>query len=276
MKKLINNWILRLVPYLAPVPTAYVILLRLQDVLHWDWRISLIAAAVIEMIGFRSVGLVVETQQFNRTCTTTEAKLRAPIWQPLAAVTIYFVAVVGLTILLEIYAGLSLWSPVEFVVLGLTGGWLAALSNDQEERQQAREQGREQVRKQLTQAREQAKKKKELARKQDQQVAQVAPASSDKLPPQVAQVAPASDKQDQQVAQASSKQPVQDVALLAEWRDHPAASDQQVADKFGKSRQAIQQRREKLIKRGEIKMVDNRVEIVGISVSMQPARAGEQ
>ena len=47
----------------------------------------------------------------------------------------------------------------------------------------------------------------------------------------------------------------------------PVVSSRYVADKFGKSRQAIQQRREKLIKADAIRMTRNGVEIVGIDVS---------
>ena len=61
------------------------------------------------------------------------------------------------------------------------------------------------------------------------------------------------DKQEAQVAPVlaqESKQPLQDADLLAYLTSHPNASDKQAADKFGVSRQAIQQRRRKLIERG--------------------------
>ena len=43
---------------------------------------------------------------------------------------------------------------------------------------------------------------------------------------------------------------LQDSALLAYWEQHPQASDNEVAQAFGVSRQAIQQRRKSLIERG--------------------------
>ena len=255
----INKWILRSVPVLAPFPTAYVIFERLQSVLSWDWRVALAAAVVIEAIGFRSVGLAVEMYQFNRTCSAVEARLKAPIWQAVVSVVLYATAVIGLTILIEILPTLSLWSPVAFVVMGLTGGWLAALTSDQDARAQERADGRAKAQA----AREQANlaRKADKARKQD---------------PQIAQVAPASDKQDDKLhpqgRKQESKQPMQDESLLAYWRDNPQASDQQVADKFGKSRQAVQQRREKLIKQGAIAMSNGSVEIVGVPVTLNAER----
>ncbi len=87
--------------------------------------------------------------------------------------------------------------------------------------------------------------------KLQEQGEQLAPATPDKLPPQ------------------ESKQPVQVEALLAYWRDKPKASDKQVADRFGVKRQAIQQRRVEMTKKGLIRVTDKGVEIVGVPVQMQ-------
>jgi biotin operon repressor len=201
------------------------------------------------------------------------------LWQPILTVVVYFLAVVSLTILLEIVPTLAMWSPVGFTVMGLTGGWLAALTSDQDEREKSRADLRkkaQEAQELARKAKQEKKQGKQLAQaspglagktdKQDQQLAQVAPASPDKLHPQVARKADKLQAQD-------SKQPVQDEALLAYWRDNPQASDQQVADKFGKSRQAIQQRRDKLIDKGEIKMTPQGVEIIGIAVGVAEVTA---
>lgn len=78
--------------------------------------------------------------------------------------------------------------------------------------------------------------------KQEEQVAQG-----------LAQETPQDDKQEAQVAPVlaqARKQPMQDNDLLAYLTSNPQASDQQAADKFGVSRQAIQQRRRKMTERG--------------------------
>jgi len=93
----------------------------------------------------------------------------------------------------------------------------------------------------------------------DKQGVQVAGASTDKL-----QV---------QVTSKPDKQPVQDEALLAYWRVNPQASDGDVAKHFGKSRQAIQQRREKLIKNGVIGMNADGVAFMGVDVSSELKQA---
>lgn len=271
-RNIINQTILKAVPYMAPLPTAYVIYHKLTGKLVWDWWVALISASVIELIGFRSIGLAVDMYQFNRTLNAVEkqTKMRAPIEQGIIVVVVYAAAVLSLTIMLEIKPELALWTPVAFLVIGLTGGWLAALSNDFEALAQDRADAREKVRKQLEEARNKKKQGKQeqpaspdSLRVQGKQDEQVAPASPDKLPLQDA------SKADKLRVQAS-KQPLQDESLLAYWRDNPQASDQQVADKFGRSRQAIQQRREKLIASGAIRMSEHGVEIVGISVNLQP------
>lgn len=135
---IVNKWILKVAPFLAPFPTAYVIYGSLMEILGWDWWVALIAAAVIEMIGFRSVGLLVEMYQFNRTCSAVETRMVAPLWQPILTVVVYFAAVLSLTIMLEIIPSAAIGTPISFAVMGLTGGWLAALTTDQDERANAR------------------------------------------------------------------------------------------------------------------------------------------
>ena len=127
------------------------------------------------------------------------------------------------------------------LLMSMNSGFLWALNSDQEKRDQ-----------ELMQARTQGKQER-ADKKQAREQARV-------------QVAGASGKQHRQATRKLqvqvSKQPVQDDALLAYWSDNPQASDAQVADVFGKSRQAIQQRREKLIKHGSIFMTANGVSVV--------------
>lgn len=99
--------------------------------------------------------------------------------------------------------------------------------------------------------------------KQGEQGVDLPASKGSKLHPQGA------SKADKLQGQAS-KQPLQDAELLAYWQSNPKASDQQVATQFGRSRQGIQQRREKLVKMGDIRMTDYGVEIIGISIASQP------
>jgi hypothetical protein len=150
--------------------------------------------------------------------------------------------------------------------MGIAGAWMYALRADFSAKVQERDKGRVQA-KQARADKKQASKElagastDKLQGASDKQVVQVA----GKLQVQGRQVARKADKLQVQ----ASKQPVQDEALLAIWIDKPKASDGQVAAQFGTSRQAIQQRREKLVKQGAIRMGKGGVEIIGIELYMQ-------
>lgn len=102
---------------------------------------------------------------------------------------------------------------------------------------------------------------------------QVAGASDKQASPVAPAIAGKADKQEKPLQGQESKQPVQVEALLAYWRDNPKASDQQVADKFGVKRQAIQQRRAELVRKGDIRMTDKGVEIVGTPVALSEVKS---
>lgn len=105
--------------------------------------------------------------------------------------------------------------------------------------------------------------KADKAGKQDGRVA----SNNSNLQEQGSKLAGANDKMPRKNPQALRGQAVQEEALLAMWRDNPQASDQQVAGKFGVTRQAVQGRRKALIEKGSVKMTPQGVEIVGILVS---------
>ena len=82
--------------------------------------------------------------------------------------------------------------------------------------------------------------------KQAEQVAPATPASSDK---------------------GLRKLPLQDAELLVIWEQDPQASDSKVAQVAGVSRQAIQQRRERLQASGAIRKTDQGIQIVAVSLA---------
>jgi len=78
-----------------------------------------------------------------------------------------------------------------------------------------------------------------------------------------------SNRQGKQVAgKLRGKLQVQEADLLATWQASPRASDQQVASKFGVSRQAIGDRRKALLSRGVIVKTDGGIFVQGYAVSI--------
>ncbi len=254
----LEDRILKYLPLLAPVPTAWLVGVATNTVLHFPIPVAVVAALIIEGLGFVAVNTAIQMRDFNRRLKADEVKqkMHAPVGQAYAATILYMLVALSMTVLLHVFPTLVGWAPIPFILMTVAGAWLFALRSDFDEKVRERDHGRELLKKE--------KDDKKKAKEQGEQ-----PASKG------SKLQGASSKQHVQVAGKlgklqvqAHKQPVQDEALLAHWRDNPLASDGEVAEQFGKSRQAIQQRREKLIARGEIRMTDKGVEIVGISVSM--------
>lgn len=260
----IEDRILKYLPLLAPVPTAWMVGVATFTVLHFPFPVAVIASLVIEGLGFVAVNTAIQMRDFNRRLKADEIakKMQVPVNQAYAATGLYMVVVLAMTVLLHVFPSLVAYAPIPFVLMTVAGAWLFALRSDFDEKVKERDEGRALLKQEKA---EKKKAKEQVAGKQGAQVV-----SKD------SKLQGASDKQWVQLAGKSHKlqvqarkQPVQDEALLAHWRDKPLASDRQVAEQFGTSRQAVQQRREKLIKQGAIRMTDKGVEIVGISVGYQ-------
>lgn len=261
----IEDRILKYLPLLAPVPTAWLVGVATFTVLHFPLLVAVIAALVIEGLGFVAVNTAIQMRDFNRRLKADEItkKMHAPVGQAYAATGLYMTVALAMTVLLHVFPELVVYSPIPFVFMTVAGAWLFALRSDFDEKVKERDAGRAQAKQ------EKADKKKAKDQVAGKQLVQATSKGS--------KLQGASNKQGVQVARKGDKlqgqarkQPVQDEALLAYWRDKPLASDRQVAEQFGTSRQAVQQRREKLIKQGAIRMTDKGVEIVGISVGYQP------
>ena len=246
------------IPLLAPIPAAWVVYRAAVIYLEWPVPVAGVAALTVEGLGFVSVNLAQRMYTFNHTLRMDERAMKviAPTWQAAAVTVLYLIVTISMIALLDVFTELTHYIPAVFPLLGITGAALWAIYQEQESREQLLAEYRQ---------------KKEKERKQRKQEKQLADASTDKLQEQVAparsKLARKMSKQGGKLQEQGRKQPVQDEALLAYWRDKPLASDRQVAEQFGTSRQAIQQRREKLIRQGAIQMTDKGVESIGISVN---------
>jgi len=249
----LEDRVLQYLPLLAPVPTAWMVGTATYSILHFPIVVAVISALVIEGLGFVAVNTAIQMRDFNNRLSVKERqdKMQAPVWQAYGATALYTVVTLVMTVLLHVFPQLVTYAPIPFILMGVAGAWLYSLRSELTARIVERDKGREKAK----QARDDKKK--------DRVQAQGAtPVKGSKLHLQGA------SKPSKLQVQAS-KQPVQDEALLAYWRDNPRASDGQAADQFGTSRQAIQQRRGKLTNQGSIRMTDKGVEIIGISIGSQ-------
>lgn len=270
------NLIMRAIPALAPVPAMWSVFAAARDKLNWPDPVAAAAALAVEGLGFTSVNLAERMYTHNKSLRLDERaqKLEAPTGKAVTATAFYLIVVVAMIILVDVAPNATVFLPIAFPFLGITGAAVWAMGTEQDDRERIVNEWR--AKKQADRLQVQvAGKADKQGQKNDKQPA----SKGDKL--QV-QVTSKGDKQGRQVAGArpalpaslagkddkqASKQPVQDEALLAYWSDDPKASDGKVAAHFGTSRQAIQQRREKLVRNGEVKMTDAGVAIVGIDIS---------
>jgi len=118
----------RLAPWLAPLPTAFLIGRATVHYLDWPITIGVVAAAVIESLGLASTSTALMLWDWNRSKRKTDP--RAPFSLALALVGAYFVVATGLTVLLDILPQAAHVAPAIFPTLSLTGVTILALRSD--------------------------------------------------------------------------------------------------------------------------------------------------
>ena len=218
----IEKILLALLPALAPVSTGYIVL-RAFLAGGWFWLPAGIAALALELLGYFSARLILSVWEHNRTLSATEKGFAVSTWRAWLPIGAYVIIALYLTIFVELVPAAFIGSYLAFPFIGLLSAWVTAeyrvLENHAEKKNEARAIARDAAQK----ARDEKKQAAETAAK----FAQV-PSQPEPKPAKVA------------------RKHVTDSQLLAELDKNPGASDEQVAQVFGLSRQSINERRHKL------------------------------
>lgn len=119
-------------PWLAPLPTAY--LVGHYAVTRLDWWLPVAAAAglAVESLGVSAVATYLLLRGHNRAKRKTDPA--APEGAALVAVAAYFLSAVALTVLLDTLPSAAVYAPIAFPVLSLAGMLVLALRADQARR----------------------------------------------------------------------------------------------------------------------------------------------
>lgn len=267
----IEEKFLRYFPLLSPVPTAWSVGRASYMVLHYPLPVAIVNALIIEGLGFLAVNTAMQMREFNKRLTSAEKHLVVPVGQAYMATLLYILTASVMTVFVEINPTLAIYAPLPFIFMSAAGAWLYALRRDFEAKVKECDDARSKTKAE----KEKVKAEKLELRKQGQNkpTLQVAgkgsklQGASSKHGVQVAGAR--ADKLQVQVASKRDKQPVQDDALLAYWRVNPKASNGDVAKHFDVTTQAIQQRRQKLIKNGVIGMNADGVAFMAVDVSLE-------
>lgn len=189
-------------PWFAPIPSAYLVGKAAHDYLEWHYLIAIIAALAVESIGVVSVVLALRLYEWNEGKNQKDPS--APLPLALVNVAVYFVVTIGLTVLLDVAPQLSRYAPAIFPLLAAVGAVNIAVKNGQRRREADK-----------------------VAAKVDRQRAKstagqpVVNRQPVNLPSTNSGLTPAQDK------------------ILAAFRDNPGASQSEVAEMLGVTRQAV-------------------------------------
>ena len=123
----------KLAPWLAPLPTAWLVYDRTQQHLDWPWWVALIAGLTLEALGVAILATTLQLHSYNRGKRKSDPK--APLLLPGFLVFGYFVAAELLTVVLDIA---PTWTAplaaAVFPVLSMAAFAILALRADHEQR----------------------------------------------------------------------------------------------------------------------------------------------
>lgn len=253
------NLLSAVAPWLAPIAPAYMTYQHAVGVLDFPIWIALPIAAVVEIMGFSALSTFMEFWFFNRRNPAGYKK--APIETVVIAFAVYLITIISSNVLLDAFdnskpivitvrAMLAIQTiPAAIIVIVRAGHreFLKEIKKDKEVAQANRNQMKleEQARQETEKARQETEQEKrklaELAERAKQAVEQ----AKQEAEQAKAQLAETLAQATQPLPQVARKY-VSDTDLLAFLQATPGASQQQVADHFGVSRQAIGQRVKKL------------------------------
>jgi hypothetical protein len=122
----------KIAPWLAPIPTAYLVGRATVEHLEWPPAIGFLAGVVIESLGLVSCATALDLYQFNQNRRKNDPP--APFGLAVIMILIYFLVAVFLTIVLDIQPDWSLVAPAIFPLLSLVGVTEIALRKNYQDR----------------------------------------------------------------------------------------------------------------------------------------------
>ena len=111
------GWILRIVPLLTPIPTAYVTWRAATQALELPGWVAFIMALAVEGLGFAATDTAMMIWDYNETRRKKDPA--APFGLAVGTVFFYIAVVLGLTILVEVLPVLRHWSLAIFPLMTL-------------------------------------------------------------------------------------------------------------------------------------------------------------
>lgn len=115
-------------PWLAPIPTAWLVGSATIRHLGWPVWVAVVAAAIVECLGLAGGNVALMLWTYNRQRRKTDPV--APVAVAVTLVGLYVVIAITLTVALDILPGLTRFAPAIFPLFSLTGLTTLALRAD--------------------------------------------------------------------------------------------------------------------------------------------------
>ena len=134
-EELLIDMVTRVTPWLAPLPTAYLVVTALESILQWPFWVALAAGIVTESLGLSAVSTALTFRQHNRGVDEKRLKeYGAPFRIVTMLVGVYLIGVTTMTIVLDTVPSLITYAPLVFLTYSSTSFILIGVRNDHRQR----------------------------------------------------------------------------------------------------------------------------------------------
>lgn len=128
-ERVLTDAVARTSPWLAPLPTAYLTFERTVEHLRWPWPIGLAAGLVVEGVGLSAINTALEFREHNRGLRDGDKRV-APFILATAVAGVYFLSVIGLTVILDTMPQAAQFAPLVFPALSGCGALIIAMRKE--------------------------------------------------------------------------------------------------------------------------------------------------
>lgn len=135
LETLATDAVAKIAPWAAPVPTAYLVGRATVQHLHWPVWVGFVAACIVESLGLATTATALTLREYNLDKRKSDPG--APFTLAAVLVGVYLLTAVGLTVALDTFPVLAVYSPAVFPLLSLCGMTVLALRADHKRRVQA-------------------------------------------------------------------------------------------------------------------------------------------
>lgn len=233
----------KIAPWIAPIPTAYLVGRATIKHLNWPFLIGLVAAIIVESLGLATTLTALELRDYNKSKRKSDPP--APFWLAAILVGTYFIVALGLTVALDIFPEQAIFAPGIFPLLSLCGVTILALRADHGRRLKA-------IKADKQERKETRQRRRRESRQMTTSEMSKTTSNSGKMD---------ADFDTLQAARLAKKEQRLD-ALLKFYLDNPEAGPTEAAREIGVVRQTVYNYNDELEAAGYIRYDDGRIEVL--------------